>query len=304
MAQAPALLILHGKQALNEDVRHAVARWRETHGGPQSLAVRVTWEGGDARRLVHEAVAQGYGRIIAGGGDGTVREVAGAILEGGHAVSLAVLPLGTANDFARAAGVPLQPAQALALLDRAAVPVDVGEFGEGDFFLNMATGGFGSNVTANTPEDLKKVLGGGAYLLSGLSRFSELNAAHGRFRGPDFHWEGDFLAMGVGNGRQAGGGQALCPEALIDDGLLDLCIVPAPEDTVATLGALLSGSFLGVESISVGARLPWLEIELDDTLDLNLDGEPLTAKTLRFGVRPGALRMHLPPSCPLRMPVA
>ncbi|TBU97206.1 lipid kinase YegS [Stutzerimonas kirkiae] len=299
MKPAPALLILHGKQALNEEVRQAVQHWRETHGGKRSLAVRVTWEGGDTQRLVHEAVAQGYGRLIAGGGDGTLREVASAILDGAHAVSLAVLPLGTANDFARAAAIPLQPGPALALLDEEPVAVDVGELRDGHFFINMATGGFGANVTANTPEELKRVLGGGAYLLSGLSRFGELNAAHGRFHGPDFHWEGSFLAMGIGNGRQAGGGQVLCPQARIDDGLLDICVLPAPADTVATLGTLLSGGLLGLESISLTARLPWLDIELDGSLDLNLDGEPLLLRDMHLRVRPGALRMHLPQACPL-----
>ncbi len=75
----------------------------------------------------------------------------------------------------------------------------------------MATGGFGSQVTANTSEDLKKVLGGAAYLFTGLTRFSELKAAYGELEGPDFHWKGELLALGIGNGRQAGGGHVLCP---------------------------------------------------------------------------------------------
>ncbi|EGH18653.1 lipid kinase, partial [Pseudomonas savastanoi pv. glycinea str. race 4] len=57
-----------------------------------------------------------------------------------------------------------------------------------------------SQVTANTSEDLKKVLGGAAYLFTGLTRFSELHAAHGELTGPDFHWRGDLLALGIGNG--------------------------------------------------------------------------------------------------------
>jgi lipid kinase YegS len=146
MTERKALLILHGKQALNEDVRAAVQARRDEGW---ELAVRVTWEGGDAQRLVSEALAAGYPTIIAGGGDGTLRDVAEAMALADADASLVLLPLGTANDFARAAGVSLVPAEALALLDQPALPIDLGEV-DGQLFLNMATGGFGSKITANT----------------------------------------------------------------------------------------------------------------------------------------------------------
>ena len=295
MTESEALLILHGKQALNEQVREAVTRWRESG---RELGVRVTWEAGDARRLVLEALAAGYRTLVAGGGDGTLQEVANAILESGMHARLAIMPLGTANDFARAAGIPLTPYEALRLLELPPVAVDVGEM-NGLPFLNMATGGFGSKVTANTSEDLKRMLGGGAYLLTGLSRFSEISAARGRFKGPGFSWEGEFLALGIGNGRQAGGGQELCPEALIDDGLLDICIIPAAEDTVGTLGTLLSGGLLGVDTVAVSARLSWLEVEAPEAIDINLDGEPFSAQRMHFSARPQALSLHLPADCPV-----
>ncbi|HDP3881858.1 TPA: lipid kinase YegS, partial [Pseudomonas aeruginosa] len=195
------------------------------------------------------------------------------------------------------AGIPLEPAAALALLDQTARPIDLGAV-NGKLFLNMATGGFGSKVTANTSEDLKKVLGGAAYLLTGLTRFSEVHAAQGRFSAPDFQWEGEFLALGIGNGRQAGGGHVLCPQARVDDGLLDVSILPTPQDMVGTLGTLLGGGN-GVESLFVRARVPWLEVEAAEGLDVNLDGEPLEGRKLRFSVSPGALRVHLPAGSPL-----
>ncbi len=166
-------------------------------------------------------------------------------------------------------------------------------------FVNMATGGFGSLVTANTSEELKKVLGGGAYLLTGLTRFAEVRSAFGRFHGPGFDWQGDFLAMGVGNGRQAGGGHALCPRATITDGMLDLCLIPAPQDVGETLRVMLSGGMLGLDTVAVTARLPWLEVEAPDGLDLNLDGEPVHSPRVRFEVRPQLLRLHLPVDSPL-----
>ncbi|KRV81915.1 MULTISPECIES: lipid kinase YegS [Pseudomonas] len=294
MAKPEAMLILHGKQAANDEVRAAVLARREAGW---RLDVRVTWEEGDAERLVGEALAAGYPTLVAGGGDGTARAVAEALYRADAEASLALLPLGTANDFARAAGIPLEPAAALGLLEEAARPIDLGEV-EGRIFLNMATGGFGSTVTANTSEDLKKALGGAAYLLTGISRFSEVHSAEGHFRGPGFDWQGEFLALGIGNGRQAGGGHPLCAQALADDGLLDVSILPAPGDMLSALGSLL-GSGGGLQELFVRARLPWLELEAGEGLAINLDGEPLQASRARFEVRPAALRLHLPPGSPL-----
>ncbi|AVO60324.1 lipid kinase YegS [Pseudomonas chlororaphis] len=294
MSERKAMLILHGKQALNEEVRAAVERKREEGW---ELAVRLTWEAGDAQRLVDEALAVGYTRLIAGGGDGTLRDIAEAMVAQAKDASLVLLPLGTANDFARAAGVSLLPHEALNLLDLPARAIDLGEVG-GQVFLNMATGGFGSQVTANTSEDLKKILGGAAYLFTGLSRFNELHAAYGELQGPDFHWRGDLLALGIGNGRQAGGGHLLCPEAMADDGLLDVSILPAPQELVGTLKDLLAGGW-GIDNLFVRTRLPWVEIKVSEGLDINLDGEPLQGENLRFRALPGALRVHLPEDSPL-----
>ncbi|MBA1322888.1 lipid kinase YegS [Pseudomonas sp. BIGb0278] len=290
MSERKAMLVLHGKQAMNEDVRAAVGTMREQ--GWQ-LDVRLTWEGGDAQRLVTEALAAGYSHIIAGGGDGTLRDIAEAMGLAATQASLVLLPLGTANDFAKAAGIPLEPAQALALMDQPARAIDLGRAGD-QLFLNMATGGFGSQVTANTSEDLKKVLGAAAYLFTGLSRFSELQAAAVELTGPDFHWQGDVLALGIGNGRQAGGGHELCPEALADDGLLDIGILPAPQEVVGALKELIGG-----EGLYVRARLPWVEIKSAQGLDINLDGEPMHGESLRFEAVPAALRVHLPADSPL-----
>ncbi|MBP1125395.1 MULTISPECIES: lipid kinase YegS [Pseudomonas] len=294
MTTPKALLILHGKQALNEDVRSAVKARRELGW---ELAVRVTWEGGDARRLVDEALAGGYTHIIAGGGDGTLRDVAEAMAQSKAQASLVLMPLGTANDFAKAAGVPQEPAQALALLDTPPRAIDLGQVG-GQIFLNMATGGFGSQVTANTSEDLKKVLGGAAYLFTGLTRFSELKAAYAELDGPDFHWQGELLALGIGNGRQAGGGHELCPEAMADDGLLDVSILPAPQEVVGTLRELMNNGW-GLDAMFVRARLPWVQIRQARELYINLDGEPLSGDDLRFEALPKALRVHLPKDSPL-----
>ena len=169
-------IILHGKAAGNADVRAAVGRLRQEGHVAQ---VRVTWEPGDAQRLTAEAVAQAGGGcidcIVAGGGDGTINEVFAAAYAAGlpAGCSLGILPLGTANDFAHAAGVPVQDPLAALQLAASAAPqlIDIGLLNDKPF-VNLVSGGFGSRVTVETDPELKKRLGGLAYVLTGISRFA------------------------------------------------------------------------------------------------------------------------------------
>jgi lipid kinase YegS len=294
--------VLHGKAAMREDVRGAVRAVRED-GSP--VDVRVTWEGDDASRFALEAAQAGYEIVVAGGGDGTVNAVVAGLIEGADASraspSLAVLPLGTANDLARACEIPLDPFAAMRLaVSGPAATIDVGQ-ANGRHFVNVATGGFGTQVTVATPNELKRVLGGAAYLLTGLTHFSSIRPEHGRLSGPAFAWEGDFLVLAIGNGRQAGGGHQLCPEAMLDDGLLDVRLLPRlpKEEIPDALRILLRDGIQRVRRTLVGARVPWLEIETRESLQINLDGEPLTGTRFRFELLPRRLSMKLPAGCPL-----
>ena len=299
-------LILNGKSAGDDAVREAVSALRDSG---VRLDVRVTWEGGDAERYVAEAIADGVDVVIAGGGDGTLSEVATTLAhrdESAEALpALALLPLGTANDFASACGIPADPEAALRLVrDGVAVPMDLLKLdanGETHWAANLASGGFGTQVTVETHPELKKKLGGLAYVLTGLSRLGRIEPLRARLHGPDFAWEGEFIALGIGNGRQAGGGQALCPDALIDDGLLDVTIVPPLEgELLATFGtAMTEGKLAALDDVAVRRQLQWIEIDAADALTLNLDGEPVEAGHFRIDCVPKRLRMQLPADCPL-----
>ncbi|QIL21545.1 lipid kinase YegS [Thermomonas sp. HDW16] len=299
-------LILNGKSAGDDAVRAAVTGMREAGVW---LEVRVTWEGGDAQRYVAEAVADGVDAVIAGGGDGTLNEVASALAHcdapAERLPALAVIPLGTANDFATAANIPVKPGDALRLLHTPAVPIDllkVEANGRSHWVVNLASGGFGTQVTAETNEGLKKLLGGLAYVLTGLSRLGQIQPQQARMRGPGADWEGGFIALGIGNGRQAGGGQVLCPDAWVDDGLLDVTIVlPLQGEVLSAVGAAMpDGKNAMLEQVAVRKAVPWVEIEAAQPFTLNLDGEPVKSARFRIECVPGRIRMHLPADCPLR----
>ena len=299
-------LVLNGKSAGDDALRDAVQAMRARG---VVIDVRVTWEDGDAVREVDDAIAGGVHTVVAAGGDGTLSEVAGALArqeaDAWALPSLGLVPMGTANDFASAAGLPADPLAALELLHaQPARPVDLLRLdldGRVHWAANLASGGFGTQVTLDTDEGMKKLLGGLAYLVTGLSRLGRIDPITARLRGPGFDWAGDFIALGIGNGRQAGGGQALCPDALVDDGLLDVTIVPGLEGEVAaTIGTVLAeGRHAALDRVAVRARLPWLGIEAQAPMVLNLDGEPVEGTRFRATAVPARLRMHLPADCAL-----
>ena len=299
-------LILNGKSAGDEAVREAVHALRARG---LTVDVRVTWEAGDAARHVDAAVMDGVDTLIAGGGDGTLKEVAAALAaQQGDAdalPSLGLLPLGTANDFATAVGLPDDPMAALELVAaQRPRPIDLIRVRADDdvhWCANLGSGGFGTQVTVETHEGLKKVLGGLAYFITGLSRIGRIEPIEARIHGAGFDWNGGLIALGVGNGRQAGGGQALCPDALIDDGLLDVTVVRELEgELVATLRtALTEGKVAALDQVAVRTRLPAVTIDAAAPMTLNLDGEPVVARRFALECVPARLRMHLPPACVL-----
>ena len=290
-------LILNGKKAGLPAVRAAVTAVRDSG---HTLDVRVTWEAGDARRFVAEAAADGVDRVIAGGGDGSVSEVAAALmdLDTADRPEFGLLPLGTANDFATACGVATDPGVALLLaVTVAAVPVDVGRV-DGGWFVNVATGGFGAAVTAETPVELKNFIGGGAYTIMGLLRALDFRPYACSIDTAGGTMTGEFVVGAICNGRQAGGGQRLAPQAVIDDGLFDVVFLrPFPVAAAPQVAAELATRTADGEFV-VHRRLSWLELGAPAPIPVNLDGEPRTATRYRFECVPRALRVALPQDCP------
>ena len=168
------------------------------------------------------------------GGDGTLGEVAGAILESKQAVRLGVLPIGTGNDFARTVGVWGEPNRALdALFSGATRRVDVGAIeceGAARTFVNVAGCGFDSRAAGRINDwgrhpITRHVRGLSAYLLAVACEMA-------RFRAFDLSLELDgepletrAVLCAVANARSYGGGMLVCPDAQLDDGLFDVCII-------------------------------------------------------------------------------
>lgn len=289
-------LILNGKVAGNDALRAAVARQQ---AAGHRIDVQVTWERGDARRFVSEPDTVDL--LIAAGGDGTLNEVLHGLMDISTVSrpSLGIVPLGTANDFASGCDIPRDPAKALALCMKGdAVPIDVGKAND-HWFINAASFGFGAEITATTSPELKRLLGPAAYTVMGAILAINLHHYQGRLTLPDREITGSGLVAIVGNGRQTGGGIQVAPRACVDDGLLDVLVVRQISPT-ALLAAARELQQLPADGEYISYwQTPWLEVHPEETIPVNLDGEPLRFSSVRYEAVPKAIQLIVPPNRPL-----
>jgi diacylglycerol kinase (ATP) len=281
-------LIINGARATHATLREAVA---ELRAQGHVVEPRVTFEEGDAIAAAQAAAARGVDAVVAVGGDGTVNEVVNGLT--GTNVPLGIVPLGTANDFARQAGIPEDLTHALDLVvQRPPLRIDTGEL-NGRRFINVSSAGVGAEATAETPTEAKAALGPLAYAITGVRKLTQLEAHRARFAGPGFEHRCAFLLFAVGNARETGGGTTLTPRASVTVGLLDLCVVEEmPRAEFARLVLKLKrGEHLDHPAV-VYVQLPSITVDVQHEITVNVDGEPTTQRELTYTAHPGELLVH------------
>jgi diacylglycerol kinase (ATP) len=266
-------------------------------------ALRATSAAGDARRFATEAVAEGFDLIVAAGGDGTINEVLNGIgdaPEGFTRARLGVLPLGTANVFARELGMPRCFERSWEILQRGrelAIDLPRVEFLENGirqtrYFCQLAGAGLDARAIELVDWHHKKQVGPLAYLIAGL------RALRGKKPRITVHADGHSASgewVLISNGRFYGGAFALLPEANWHDGQLDLGVLPrANWQTLLrhVPGLLLRGT------LSAGAllrlRTNRFELTSDAPAGFELDGERVGNLPATFTLGPEKLRVIAP----------
>ena len=294
-------LILNGKIADLPTLRQAIAELRAAGHG---VDVRVTWEAGDALRFAEHALKDDCDVIVAGGGDGTVNEIVNGMFLSGEAPEkpLAILPLGSANDFALGCGIPVEdPLEALR--QAAELPprqIDVARVND-QYFVNALVCGFGAEVTFQTSERMKRAIGGFAYSITGFLTALKRTIYRGQIATDNGRRENEMVFAVLANGLQVGG-VTLTPHAKLNDGKLDLLGVPP--FSLKQIPALVSDithlaerepHFLRYEQVS------WLDFQSDIQIPISPDGEELHGTRAKVTVLPRALPFIMPES-PLLLP--
>ena len=261
--------------------------------------IRLTGRRGSAARFARTALRKGREIIIAAGGDGTLNEVINGIGENLGEARVGLIPLGTGNDFARTIEVPTDLATAIDLIvtgETRAVDLVRVTSDEVRYFVNVSAGGFSGLVDEKLTPNMKKTWGPLAYLRGAAAALSELRAYRTTLAFDNSEsLMLDLYNVVVANGRYVGGGTLIAPEASIDDGLLDIVLIPkrsAPE--LALLAAQVAmGTHLSSGAI-VFRRAAQLTVNSKPGMWFNVDGELVGNEPARFEILPRALRFIAP----------
>ena len=276
-----------------QEIRSQVVSLREAG---HEVEPRLTFEGGDATQFAREAGDSDADLVIAAGGDGTVNEVINGIAATDWRGPLAIIPLGTANDFALGLGIPEEIPQAFEVaLEGRDQPADLARV-NARYFINVSTGGVAATATGETPSDTKRLLGPLAYLVTGVQKIPELAPTPARFSTPDGErYDGDVMMFAVGNGRRTGAGTLVTPDAKLDDGELDVMIVPGMSrvDFMALAPRIRAGRHLDHPEITY-FRTDRLVVECGEDLAVNADGEPLEGDEYEYDLTGDTVDVRVP----------
>ena len=267
----------------------------------------LTSASGDAKRFAQEAVSDGTRFIIACGGDGTLHEVVNGIATVPD-VTLGVLPCGRGNDFAAAIGVPLKSEAAIAtLLYGTPIRVDLGRCYQdsrqltvnscqlkdatvepessltdnqqpttNNYFITIATCGYDTEVSRRAAKGTPLFAGTASYAYAAVETLFYYEPPSVRLEGDFGTYEGPLLLAATGITSRYGGGFKIVPDARINDGLFDICIV-RPVSSVTVLRLLVTlfwGGHVKHPAVSMH-QTRTLKIETDTPMLLYADGEPM-----------------------------
>ena len=298
MADAPDLVVVanpaagHGRAGrLIGKVTEGLHRLRVPH------EIRVSESGPDLERIARESAEGGATIVAVLGGDGSVSLAANGVL--GTGAALAVLPAGTGDDFAKAVGAGKLDAAIGLLANPKTIDLDAIEVTTGAakrHYFNIAGAGFDSEVNETANGMTRKIGATGTYVVALVRTLSRFSPASFTIQVDDERLELDAMLVEIGNGRWTGGGMRVLPTAMMNDGLLDVCIV----------GSLSRGAFLrsfprvfrGSHTTHPKVRMRTgtrVQVEANRRVLVYADGELVGPLPAIFEIRPAALPVVVGP---------
>ena len=237
-----------------------------------------------------EDIHEGYSQILIAGGDGTVDILINYMMERDIKLPIGILPMGTANDYAKYIGIPKDISKALEKMFRLpSMKMDVGKINE-KYFINVASTGLLTDVSQKTNSELKNAIGKLAYYIKGLEQIPTFRKIPVKFTSEEKTYDGDMYALLVFNGRTAGN-LDFAYKSKANDGLFDVILIKASfKEIVPLLAKMLRGDHLEDPVGLLYFQTKELFIETTDELIVSdIDGErgpdfPLHIQCIQGGI--------------------
>ena len=261
-----------GKATISSKLAVVIDRF--TKAGYEVTA-RPTQERMDACAAAKYACGQGFDLIVCSGGDGTLNEVIQGVMRSEKKLPIGYIPAGSTNDFARGVGIPRNIIDAVQwIIDGKKYPCDIGSFND-KFFTYIAAFGAFTEVTYETSQQVKNVLGHVAYVLNGISRLKNIKSYHMKITYDDEIIEDNYIFGMVTNSSSVAGLLSL-NNFLLDDGLYEVTLIKTPGnplDLQRIIHSLLNID-IDIDTAYIKSfRTSKIRFECDDELQWTIDGE-------------------------------
>ena len=216
-----------------------------------------------------------YDRVICCGGDGTLDEVVTGMMARTDRIPIGYIPAGTTNDFANSLHIPknmLEAAQTA--VNGRAFPCDIGKFND-DVFVYIAAFGMFTDVSYETKQEMKNILGHLAYVLEGMTRLFDIPSHHMKVTCDDKEIEDEFIFGMVTNSKSVGGFKSIVGKNVVfDDGEFEVTLIKTPSNPIA-LQELISALLIGQVNTKhmYSFKAGHVKFESAEEIAWTLDGE-------------------------------
>jgi diacylglycerol kinase (ATP) len=261
--------------------------------GDASWQIIQTTSPGGGTELAAQAAREGADVVAAAGGDGTYGEVVNGLV--GTGARMGIIPLGTGNDFSRGLGLGTDLSAAVdTLFNGTPRPIDLGRCDD-RWFVNVAGCGFDAVVTARVNRGFRFLRGTAAYIAAVYVSLIRFRPAAMRLTIDGEAWDVKALLCCIANSQSYGGGMRIAPDASIDDGFFDLCVLgdASRMEFVLAFPRVFKGTHITHPKVTI-LRAKHVRIESEYPLPVLIDGDVVTRTPAEFKLVPKAIEVMFP----------
>lgn len=230
-----------------------------------------------------------FAYILIAGGDGTVDSVVNAMMKKNIKLPIAILPVGTANDFAKFIGMSFNIKEACKKIVKSTPKaVDIGKIND-KYFINVASTGLFTDVSQKTDVNLKNTIGKLAYYIKGIEELPNFRRLKVSLRSKEISFDGEMYLLLIFNGQTAGNFK-LATNADVSDGMLDVIVFKAVPiiELIPLFIKVLKGEHLNSDKI-LYFKTNDIMIECSEDIVTDIDGEkgpdfPLRVQCIKDGI--------------------